>query len=417
MYLNTILLFFTINLYLYYRVRNGINSVPGSIQFSFWYIINYFGVLLDNTRPKKMLFDKVNGYKRLYGYSCRQLFELYIRAKKNENCNLTIAVTPIHHTSFRNIIEKYFKEDEIYILELDEKYQKIIVTNEIMNNKIDIVLISHLWGNNLDMSELAYLKDKSLFIEDSVLGSEYMGKISSQSDLYFHSCGMDKRPASLFGGYVDIKKVREDDINMLFSEMNKLPLASFTEKRDKLCDVIILHTLYNSSFLQQLVKMFCYIINYKLSDITQMIRKNKPGFQHDSYMKCPNSFMVDKMVNLDNVTYLEQMFKMKNANFKSHFNNNQLESYFPWKYTTKQSTLPYNPILIKKEFHDKFLYFFNKRYIPVIKNPTYVTFNKSSNRYKEFLENIFYLPNMYNMDYNEQSILINYVSKYIKNEI
>ena len=35
-------------------------------------------------------------------------------------------------------------------------------------------------------------------------------EFKNNSDLLFHSCGMDKRPSSIFGGYVHIKKKHEN---------------------------------------------------------------------------------------------------------------------------------------------------------------------------------------------------------------
>ena len=407
-------IFLAIYIYLYYNFKNGIYSVPGSIQFNMPYLIKYLLVLFCNKYPKTLVYDKINGYKRIYGYSCRQLFETYIKIRTSKNKNLNIAVTPIHHTSFRNIIEKYFSEERIFILDLDKYYEKVLVPEKYNDINFDIILVSHVWGYNLDLSQLEKYRGKSFLIEDSVLGCEYFSKTVTDSDMYFHSCGMDKRPSSLFGGYVDVKDIHKDDLQDFSESVSKLPIVSFNDKYKKIRDVFMLFCIYNIRFIQQNIKLLCYLFNYKLSDVSHYIRKSKPGFQHDNYMKCPNQYMVDEMISVDkNVTNTEKVFKMKNANFKSLFSSNVIQNYFPWKFNVKQSTLPYNPILIKSENQESFLKFFNQLSIPVLKNPTYVTFEHSGPRYKEFLDNIFYLPNLYTMDYNEQITLINYVQQYI----
>ena len=53
-------------------------------------------------------------YTRISGYSCRSLFDTTLKFYTDKNPNLKILTTPLHHTSFRNIIEKYVKK-KIYI--------------------------------------------------------------------------------------------------------------------------------------------------------------------------------------------------------------------------------------------------------------------------------------------------------------
>jgi len=408
------LVFLFIYIFVYYRFQNGIYNVPGSIQFNVLYYLKYLGVLVNDTRPSEIIFTKIPGYKRIYGYSCRQLFRQYIKIKKENNNDLTIGVTPIQHTSFRDIIEEFFDEDNIYIFDLDETYNKVIVNDDINQKQIDIILITHVWGNQLDIDDLECFRDKSIFLEDAVLGGVYNNKIVTNSDIYFHSFGMDKRPGSIYGGYLDIKDSNKDDILDLNKSILALPLPNLNEKINRMFDLGLLYIIYNCIFIQQNIKLFSYLLNYKLIDLVHKVRKSKPGFQHDNYMKCPNQFMVNKMIDIDNnVEHIEQLFIMKNENFKSYYDNKIIQKYFPWKCNLKKSTLPYNPILINVNDTELFLDYFNKNSIPICKNPTYTTFKNSSNRYKRFLDSIYYLPNLYKMNYSDQIILIKFVEKYI----
>ena len=53
-------------------------------------------------------------YYTVYGYSCRSLFYTTMDFFKKDD--LVIVTTPIHHTSFRNIIEKFVKPENIHII-------------------------------------------------------------------------------------------------------------------------------------------------------------------------------------------------------------------------------------------------------------------------------------------------------------
>ena len=53
----------------------------------------------------------------------------------------------------------------------------------------------------------------TLIVEDSVLGGKYLNEFDNNPDIVFHSCGLDKRPASIFGGYVHIN----NDIKIQFN--------------------------------------------------------------------------------------------------------------------------------------------------------------------------------------------------------
>ena len=63
----------------------------------------------------------------------------------------------------------------------------------------DIVVITHLWGKYLDISDIKQNIKGAILVEDVILGGEYKYEFNNKADLIFHSCGMDKRPSSLFG--------------------------------------------------------------------------------------------------------------------------------------------------------------------------------------------------------------------------
>ena len=62
---------------------------------------------------------------RIYGYSCRSLFYTFMRNESTKNTEIKILVTPLFHTSFRDIIEKFIRPQNIYIMEMNSKYTEI----------------------------------------------------------------------------------------------------------------------------------------------------------------------------------------------------------------------------------------------------------------------------------------------------
>ena len=63
-------------------------------------------------------------------------------SKKNDN--LTIVTTPIHHTSYRNIIEKFVKPENIHIIKMNKNYNKI--DNLPSVDKCDVYYNSFIWS-------------------------------------------------------------------------------------------------------------------------------------------------------------------------------------------------------------------------------------------------------------------------------
>jgi len=89
----------------------GVYGVPGSNQINLLHLFRYYLSFFKNNSNQniKLVEDFEDGYKTVFGYCCRQLFNsLIINLKNDENKILNIGVSPIHHTSFRDIIEEHF---------------------------------------------------------------------------------------------------------------------------------------------------------------------------------------------------------------------------------------------------------------------------------------------------------------------
>ena len=116
-----------------------ISSMFDYIPLSLSCIVKHVGFLFKNTEP-----EIINKEKQvIYGYSCRSLFYtlLDVLDIKSKHKNRTILVSPIHHTSWRNIIEFFFDKKQITILPMNKSYNKVLVPEEIYSKSYDICII------------------------------------------------------------------------------------------------------------------------------------------------------------------------------------------------------------------------------------------------------------------------------------
>ena len=118
--------------------------------------------------------------------SCRSLFHTLCDVFKQESKKKkhNILVTPLHHTSFRNIIELFFNKDEITVLPMNETYNKILINDYILSidKEYDMCIVTHTFGQDTDTSELKKLEAVTrncLFVEDRVQGGSFSKKYSS----------------------------------------------------------------------------------------------------------------------------------------------------------------------------------------------------------------------------------------------
>jgi len=406
-----ILLFTVIYYLLVYFNFFGIYGSPGSNQINLNHLFKYYYSLY--TEPQNISLQKIDsnlkkGYSTIFGYCCRQLFNTFIQNIKNDikykNKNINIGVSPIHHTSFRDIIEKNFPKENIHIFDIDEEYEKIIIPDNKKNIDYDIIVITHLWGKYLNIDDIKENIKNAIIVEDVVLAGKFEKEFINNSDLLFHSCGMDKRPSSIFGGYVHIKNKHNCIIENMKQSINILEIPTNKDILKKLYDTTLLYLLYNLRPIQNITKLILNLSGNELSDITQQIRKNKPGFEHTNYMKRPT----DLMININNSIYntqkdTEELFIKKNKLFICQFSNNQIIKYFPWnsKNENLDSCLPYNIIYIEEIYHEKVIEYFDYINTCIIRNPTYKTFAHSDKEIKKMLNNIIYLPCLYNLNNNE----------------
>ena len=397
---------------LYFYNFFGVHGVSGSIQVPINHFLLYYrSLFLNNNNSQIELLKYETNYTTIYGYCCRQLFEIFITNVKKNKKNLKIGVTPIHHTSFRNILENNFDKENIHIFDIDEQYNKILIKNKDKNIKYDLIVITHLWGKYLDISEIKEKLKYDLIVEDVILGGQFKNEFKNDSDILFHSCGMDKRPSSIFGGYVKINNKRKNIINYFKKNIENLEYPTKYEIINKVNDVMILYLIYNYEFIQNIIKFYIYFSKFKLNEFIAFVRKQKPGFEHNNYMKRPNKLMINlcKSIHGSEIN-AEKMFMYKHKIFLEQFTKDQIKKYFPWHQNNYNSCLPYTPIYIDR--HNDFISFFNKHNICVLNNPTYKTFKHCDNKINILMKNIFYLPSLHKLSYDDIIAITEYLKLY-----
>lgn len=391
-------------------MNNLIYAVPDRINQSCNQILETFGDII--TARDNNIIDRYDSYVRIYGFSCRSLF-LSLISILSDNKECSILVTPLQHTSFYNIINQYFLKDNIFILELNESYDTIINIPDNLKN-IDICLITHLFGKDMDISQLYKLKNiqnNCIFIEDRVQGGTFEKKFSdSIIDISLYSSGMDKIPCALGGGicYINYRNKPDSELSeLLVNRINSYPVEKMSKRLIFLILKIPTIFIYNSKLFLKFIYNILYILRIDIWKTAQLYRNKNPGFSHDHFLLRPSKYTITSInKSFQHFKNIEYEMKRKTKIFFSYFPEDIIRLYFPWY---KQSPLytNYNTISIEKnskEFRDML----NELYIMGSFNPTYKIFDGDA-RNKNFNDSIIYLPSLLSMDKREMKKLANII--------
>lgn len=389
------------------------------LPVSFYSFIYHFISIFNITRPHTYV--KESRYHKVLGYSCRSIFDTIMNHYYSKNKNLTILTTPIHHTSFRNIIEKYVKPENVYILEINNNYNEI---TDIPNYDVDLCIITHLFGQDMNFNfiidNLNKFSDKTIFIEDRVQGGTFDKKFSRNFiDVSLYSTGMDKKPCGLGGGVVYIKD-SIPRLNLLANNVkNKIKsyeqeyfwhrLLFFTKK-------IPTYLLYNCKpFIKILIWIF-YEFKIDIHEFASKYRKSNPGFQHNNFNKNPSNgtlTSINYALRKSNYRKIETLYTEKSNLFFKCLTDKTRKKMFKWHRGNELLT-PYNSVCVKDRV--KLIEYFNSMSIPIIENPTYKIFNfehKDKMKYKIFNDSIVYLPSLAIMTKEEINLLACMLNNYI----
>ena len=122
-------------------------------------------------------------------------------------------------------------------------------------------------------------KHDCVFIEDRVQGGKILNSTNDIFDVSFYSCGMDKRPVALGGGFVNVKQ-RNDELNELIDYIH-VQTNSYKEETALrrflfLIKKIPTFLLYNCKpFIFSFIKVL-NLMNLSLLEFAMYYRKSNP---------------------------------------------------------------------------------------------------------------------------------------------
>ena len=392
---------------------NIVKVAPDYLALSSHEFIHHYANLFE-IKESQHCFHYQN-YMKLLGYSCRCLLELCMQFYAKPD--LVVATTPLNHTSFRNIIEKNVKPQNIHIIPFNRHYNAL--GDLPVLEKCDLVIITHLFGQDLDLESLIEFKKKynCVILEDRVQGGSFDHKFSHDVvDIALYSMAMDKRPIALGGGFVHIKNKHRECIRAVERTMMALPQEKPLDRLRDLIKKIPTYLLYNSRtflflFINVVRLLQRYNKNISVLKITQSYRKSNPGFGHFDYMLKPSPGLFKSMnENLYNHRKMERIYTTKYKKFIKYFSPPLLAYFFPWykNEENKGALTPYNTIHMDENLVQPFLEFFNRHHISVIANPTYKMFNftyDTLEKDQKFNDGIVYMPSHANMSEEEMEYL------------
>ena len=372
---------------------------------------------------------------RIYGYSCRSLFYTFMRNESTKNTEIKILVTPLFHTSFRDIIEKFIRPQNIYIMEMNSKYTEIKKFDQ--NVKYDLIIINHMFGLDVNMNALkSYVenaKHNCLVVEDRVLGGTLNKNFSSPLiDMSFYSMGMDKLPNALGGGYININLKSSSSLllkeisNDISKNINNYVCETNLERFIKIIKIIPTYIIYNCKYCNLIlgnIVCFLSLFNHKINteNLTKIYREKNPGFTHFDYLKKPSQSLIMSMKkNISKYEYYEKKYTNQYLKYFNYFNTFEINKYYPWildlNIKQKKLRIPYNNISLiylsrseKENFIKKIKY--NLSYL---KNPTYKVFNKNYEHKiadEEFNNNIIYIPSIITLNNKDMKKLHKIITK------
>ncbi len=369
-----------------------------------------FGRHITNLLTSKEFELTIEGekYTRVLGYSCRALFDTCMKYFSKED--LVVVTTPIQHTSFRNIIEKYVKPENIYIIKLNKSFNEIERIPEV--KKCDLVVITHYFGQDIDLSKLVNFKKKhSCFvIEDRVQGGT-MDTLTSHEivDIPIYSMGMDKRPIALGGGFLYLENKHKKIIEGIVKITKTLPQEKTGKRFKELLKKIPTYLFYNSRifvavFLELLRVVTFFNKKFSLLEFAKMYRAKNPGFDRETYLSKPSKGLLKSMYrHLDDYKDMEVLFAKKYSYFLEYLDPEVISYFLPWQ-RGEGSLSVYNTLQVEEQLVDQFLEFLTEYDISCISNPTYKVFNHDYEGKEvdvKFNNGIVYIPSTPNMNKRE----------------
>ncbi|MBN2154621.1 MAG: hypothetical protein JW776_01070 [Candidatus Lokiarchaeota archaeon] len=405
----------------YQKLENQIKvreilAAPDYLYLSSTEFIQHFTNLI-TAKEEHNLWESHKDYIKIIGYANRGMLETCLKYFTKIKDDLVIATTPLHHTSWRDGIEKFVKHENIHIIDLNDSFNGLEKFPDIQ--KCDLVIITHMFGQDFDLTGLAKFKERTgaIIIEDRVQGGTLDIKFSSDlTDLALYSMAMDKRPIALGGAFLYIRKEHEEIAKNLLEMIMHYPLEPIRKRFIDLLKKIPTYLLYNQRGITFLFLRIIKMLKLNLLDFTNTYRKKNPGFERNNFTLKPSKGLMKSMSqHYHDHRNMENLYEKKHMLFRSYLSNDLIQRHFPWY--REAALTPYNTIYIDEKYVNKFLRFMNRSDICIIHNPTYKMFNFSypgDEKYSKFNSGIVYLPSLANMNHEEIRYLADRIDRFDK---
>ncbi|TFG20744.1 MAG: hypothetical protein EU530_02295 [Promethearchaeota archaeon] len=361
------------------------------------------------------LFEYHKNYIKVMGYANRGLLETCLDYFTQKNENLIVATTPLHHTSWRDGIEKFVKHENIHIIDVNDSLNGLEKFPNI--DKCDLVIITHQFGQDFDLNGLDEFKKKTgaIVMEDRVQGGTQEIKFSSPlADITLYSMAMDKRPIALGGAFLYMRKENKEIAEAIIKMIASYPPEPIRKRFIDLLKKIPTYLLYNKKRVTYIFLKTIQMLKLNLLDFTNTYRKKNPGFERNNFTLKPSKGLMKSMSqHYYDYRNMENLYEEKHMLFRSYLSDDIIRRFFPW-YRDAGLT-PYNTIYVDEKFVKKFLKFMNRSYVCIIWNPTYKMFNfdyPGKEKHQKFHDGIIYLPCLATMSHEEIRYLADRITKF-----
>lgn len=377
-------------------------TIPSFIPCTLIDYFNHFKIAFTSDEDSEIKFnEKYEQNTLVYGYSCRSLFHIFIEDYMTKNPNAKVLCTPFNYKSHISIIEKYINSKNLFICELDN-YNKIKQIENQPEEGFDLVIITHILGQDLNISSLDNLTKRPLIIEDRMMGGTLLTTQNNNVDLSFYSMEMDKLPNALGGGYVYIKNTHVSIIDSMENIIKQCERETLHSRIFTLLSIIPSYLVYNCTYILWIISFIISQLNKMFPSITMnklitSYKKNNDNYTIMNY-RPSNALVTSMKYNITRFRLNEKRYYYKFKMFYDCFTPEQQLEYFPWYNGKNYIKGYYNPIFFKN--CNNLIKKLDNINIIAIKCPTYKLINiKDSSEYAIFLDNLVYLPSLQLMSY------------------
>ena len=372
---------------------NYLTGVPTHIPYDLKSWVLHFCLLI-KLWSTNLEIQNSREYNIVYGFAARSLLQTFLDVQKTP---LKILTTPIHHTSFINILNDYNTK----IMEFTDDYRELIFTEQDIIDA-DIVIVTHLFGRNFSLEQLKTIcvKYNTLLFIDAITGFKEHSNpsLNDNADITLYSAGQDKRPVALGGGFAIIKDAQ------ICTDMKNL-IATYPKQTNwhrllQLINLFFIRIVYMYPIVHLLIHLYAKVRKQKLSTIVSAIRKFNSGFAENDYMYEPHASLV---ASLDfELTYCQEETKDNVVQYKecwteylSNLNEKVLRENYPFYDKYESISQPYHQIFISDEQKRKeFANICDKFMLPCIKSTNYNVLDDAPIKYHKFNSGILNLSSI-----------------------